>query len=51
MPTPDKTTQVCTNDYTRLWTQVKVEDETGSLAMLMHEKAALCLLSTYSKHT
>ena len=35
---PHKTAQVCTNDNRRLWRQVKVEGETGSLTLFMREK-------------
>ena len=46
---PHKTAQVCTNDKSRLWLQVKVEDETGNLHLYMREKAALSLSATASK--
>ena len=46
---PDKTAQVCTNDGSRLWMAVKVEDETGDLTLFIREKAALALSGTDSK--
>ena len=46
---PDKAAQVCTNDCSRLWTEVKVEDETGHLRIFMRERAALSLAGTYTK--
>ena len=46
---PDKAAQVCTNDGSRLWMPVKVEDETGHLNIFIREKAALALSGTDSK--
>ena len=46
---PDKFAQVCTNDGTRLWMQVRVEDKTGHLNIWMREKAALNLAATETK--
>jgi len=46
---PEKEAQVCTNDNTRLWMSVKVEDETGQLNIYMREKAALSLSGAASK--
>ena len=46
---PDKAAQISTNDGSRLWMQVKVEDETGHLIIWMREKAALDLAAVDSK--
>ena len=46
---PDKETQIANNDGSRLWFQVKVEDETGNLTLFMREKAALSLAGVESK--
>ena len=43
---PEKSAQVCTNDSTRLWMSIKVEDRTGQLNIFMREKAALSLSGT-----
>ena len=40
---PEKAAQICTNDNTRLWMKVKVEDDTGYVHLYMREKAALAL--------
>ena len=40
---PEKAAEVCTKDNSRLWMQVKVEDETDNLNIYMREKAALSL--------
>ena len=40
---PDKAARICTNDNSRLWMPVKVEDETGCLNLYMRENAALSL--------
>ena len=46
---PAKDAQIHTNDGSRLWMQVKVEDETGSLALFMREQAALNLAGVENK--
>ena len=46
---PEKGATVCTNDNSRLWMPVKVEDETGNLTMYIREKAALALSGWDSK--
>ena len=46
---PEKAAEVCTKDNSRLWLQVKVEDETGQLNMYMREEAALSLARADSK--
>ena len=46
---PEKGATVCTNDNSRLWMSVKVEDETGNLTMHIREKAALALSGCDSK--
>ena len=46
---PDKAAQISTNDGSRLWMQVKVEDETGHLTIWMREKAALDLAAVDTK--
>ena len=46
---PEKAAEVCTKDSSRLWMQVRVEDETGQLNIYMREKAALSLARTESK--
>ena len=46
---PDPTAQVCNIDGSRLWMQVKVEDETGQLNLFMREQAALKRAATESK--
>jgi len=46
---PDKNGSVTTNDHTRLWMEVKIEDETGCLSLWMREKAALSLSNTANK--
>ena len=46
---PDKAAQITTNEGTRLWMPVKVEDETGYLNIFMREKAALSLAATDTK--
>ena len=46
---PERNAQVCTNDNSRLWMLVKVEDDTGFVTMYMREKAALSLSGTDSK--
>ena len=46
---PGKAAQVCTNDNSRLWMPVKVEDDTGHINIYMREKAALDLSHTDSK--
>ena len=46
---PEKGATVCTNDNSRLWMSVKVEDETGNLTMHIREKAALALSGWDSK--
>ena len=48
---PDKAAQITTNDGSRLWMQVKVEDETGHITIYMREKAALSLAATDTKDT
>ena len=48
---PDNAAQISTNDGSRLWMQVKVEDETGHFNMWMREKAALSLAATNTKET
>ena len=40
---PEKAAQICTNDNSRLWMRVKVEDNTGYVHLYMREKAALAL--------
>ena len=46
---PGKAAQVCTNDNSRFWMPVKVEDDTGHINIYMREKAALDLSHTDSK--
>ena len=46
---PERGAQVCTNDNSRLWMPVKVEDDTGHINIYMREKAALDLSHTDSK--
>ena len=46
---PEKAAQVCTNDNSRLWMSVKVEDETAQLHIYMREKAALSLSGAETK--
>lgn len=41
--------QMCTNDGTRLWFPVKVEDETGYVTLFIREKAALALAAVETK--
>ena len=41
--------QICTNDGTRLWFQVKVEDETGYITLFIREKAVLALAAVDTK--
>ena len=48
---PDKAAQITTNDGSRLWMPIKVEDETGHLTIYMREKAALSLAATDTKET
>ena len=47
---PAKDAQIHTNDGSRLWMQVKVEDETGSLTLFMREQAALNLAGVEDKN-
>ena len=46
---PVELTQVCTADGTRLWFQMKLDDETGSITLFIREKAALALAAVDSK--
>ena len=41
--------ELCSTDGTRLWFQVKVEDETGHITLFIREKAALALAAVDSK--
>ena len=41
--------ELCSADATRLWFQVKVEDETGHITLFIREKAALALAAVDSK--
>jgi len=41
--------ELCSADATRLWFQVKVEDETGHITLYIREKAALALAAVDSK--
>ena len=41
--------ELCNSDGSRLWFQVKVEDETGYMTLFIREKAALALAAVDSK--
>ena len=46
---PENMQEACNADGTRLWFQVRVEDETGHITLFIREKAALSLAALGSK--
>ena len=48
---PEKGESISTNDSSRLWMPVRVEDDTGNITLYMREKAALALAGHETKES